>query len=116
MAKKKAKAVSKKPVKPVKAKKETSEKISFMEIKEEMTIAEKLSVYQHNIDMLTKVKDSMVMATPIDAKASVVIETASRLSLITEKMIYMMTTKAKLEVAEKMAMKNSSEPTEAVTQ
>lgn len=106
MAKKKAKAVSKKPVKPVKAKKETSEKISFMEIKEEMTIAEKLSVYQHNIDMLTKVKNSIVISTPIDAKSSVVIERASRLAIINEKIIYMLTTKAQIEVAEKLIQQN----------
>lgn len=116
MAKKKAKAVSKKPVKPVKTKKEGLEKISFTEIKENMTVAEKLSAYQHNIDMLTKVKNSMVISTPIDAKASVVIERASRLHVINEKIIFMLTTKAQHEIAEKMSTKNSTELSEPVQQ
>lgn len=97
MAKKKSATKGKVKTKKATTKQE-GEKVSFVEIKDEMTLAEKIEGYQHNIDMLTRVKNSLAMGTPIDAKDSIVNSTASRLAIINEKIIIMVMTKSQLEI------------------
>ena len=100
MAKKKpVKKSTAKPVKKV-SKKQEGEVISFVEIKEEMTNAEKAEAYVKNIDLLTKVKNALISSTPIDDKDAKVIATASRISLMNEKIMFMAMEKAKLSSPE----------------
>ena len=97
MAKKKSKAVSKKPVKQTKVKKQDGEVVSFVEIKEEMSSVEKSEAYGKNIDLLTKIKNALVSSTPIDEKDAKINSVASRLSLMNEKIIFMAMEKSKLD-------------------
>lgn len=98
MAKKKSTTKGKVKTKKATTKQE-GEKVSFVEIKDEMSFAEKIEGYQHNIETLTKIKNSLVLGTPIDEKDSKIMVLASRLSLINEKIILMAMTKAQLEIA-----------------
>lgn len=115
MAKKKMS--TKKPVKKKTTTKETKTKgeaISFKEIKDDMSVNEKLIALQDNINTLTDYKNSLVASVPLDAKDSLLTQTVNRITLANEKIMYMSLMKMNLE----MTGRNSTEknPSEAVTQ